>query len=125
MYMIRRSNSCEFSPANCHTTEITGISMDGKISVGVRIKRNGVARSSTSDNTTKVYGRRKAKRTIHIKKRKRHGLHRVRGAVDGLKLPHRHRNAGRVGDPRKTSETASTTMAPPPRRSLNVLAPPP
>jgi hypothetical protein len=36
---------------------MTGILIDGKISVGVRMSTYGVIRSSTSAATTKVYGR--------------------------------------------------------------------
>ena len=40
--------------------------MDGKMSVGVLIKTNGVTKSSSNAATTNVYGRLRAKRMIHI-----------------------------------------------------------
>src|SRR3954469_20063572 len=64
--MIRCSNSCAFNPAYCQTMLTTGMLMLGKISVGVRRSTKGVSKSNTSAQTTKVYGRRSAKRTIHI-----------------------------------------------------------
>src|SRR5580698_724888 len=44
----------------------TGILMDGKISVGVRRSTNGVRSRISSEATTKVKGRRRASKTIHI-----------------------------------------------------------
>src|SRR5437899_7688214 len=44
----------------------TGMLIDGKMSVGVRNKTNGVNSNSTRAPTTKVYGRLRARRTIHI-----------------------------------------------------------
>src|SRR3954447_10025244 len=64
--MIRCSNSCAFNPAYCQTMLTTGMLMLGKMSVGVRMSTKGVSKSNTSEQTTKVYGRRSAKRTIHI-----------------------------------------------------------
>ena len=52
-------------------TEITGISIDGKMSVGVLSRMNGLSRMSTRAATTKVYGRRRARRTIHMGLRSR------------------------------------------------------
>src|SRR5579863_2354002 len=45
---------------------ITGMLMLGKMSVGVRNSTNGVSSTITSANTINVYGRFRAKRTIHI-----------------------------------------------------------
>jgi len=53
-------------PVYCQTTLTTGMLMAGKISVGVRNSTNGVRSSSSNEATTKVYGRRRASRTIHI-----------------------------------------------------------
>src|SRR6266571_3055057 len=47
-------------------TLTTGMLMDGKMSVGVRNRTNGVNNNSSRAATTNVYGRRKARRTIHI-----------------------------------------------------------
>src|SRR3954468_20665727 len=63
---MRCSNSCGFSPAYCQMTEMTGISIFGKISVGVLKSTNGVANSRASAHTMNVYGRRRARRTIHM-----------------------------------------------------------
>src|SRR6266566_4756303 len=63
---MRCSMSLAVRPVYCQTTLTTGILIDGKMSVGVRNNTNGVSKSSNSDATTKVYGRRRAKRTIHI-----------------------------------------------------------
>src|SRR3954447_26254358 len=68
---MRCSNSCGFSPAYCQMTEMTGISMFGKMSVGVRSRMNGVANNRASAQTMNVYGRRRAKRTIHMELEKR------------------------------------------------------
>src|SRR5260370_20838233 len=53
-------------PVNCHATAITGISMFGKISVGVRKIMIGLRTKMSTAKTMKVYGRSRATRTIHI-----------------------------------------------------------
>src|SRR5258708_17854570 len=58
--------SLALRPVYCQTTLTTGMLMDGKMSVGVRSRTNGVSNKSSKAATTKVYGRRRAKRTIHI-----------------------------------------------------------
>src|SRR5436190_146853 len=63
---MRCSTSLAVRPVYCQTTLTTGILIDGKMSVGVRIRTNGVSNSNSRDATTKVYGRRRAKLTIHI-----------------------------------------------------------
>src|ERR1700722_11151123 len=62
----RPSNSSGFMPENCHATAITGISMFGKISVGVRKIMMGLRTKMSTARTMKVYGRSRATRTIHI-----------------------------------------------------------
>ncbi len=62
----RPSNSSGFMPVNCHATAITGISMFGKISVGVRKIMTGLRTKMSTARTMKVYGRSSATRTIHI-----------------------------------------------------------
>ena len=66
LYMIRCSTSCALSPPYCQMTLTTGMLMDGKISVGVHSRINGVNSRSNSAATTNVYGRRNARRTIHM-----------------------------------------------------------
>src|SRR5712691_4665149 len=53
-------------PVYCHATAITGISMFGKISVGVRKIMTGLRTKMSTARTMKVYGRSRATRTIHI-----------------------------------------------------------
>ena len=53
-------------PVYCHTTAITGMRMSGKMSTGVRKAASGPISMSSSANTTNVYGRRSAMRTIPI-----------------------------------------------------------
>src|SRR5882762_428008 len=66
VYTIRCSISFALRPVYCQMTLTTGMLMDGKISVGVRSRINGVNNNSSRAATTNVYGRRKARRTIHI-----------------------------------------------------------
>jgi hypothetical protein len=47
-------------------TQTTGMSMLGKMSVGVLRMDNGPKMRMSRDITTKVYGLRRANRTIHI-----------------------------------------------------------
>src|SRR5258708_16549332 len=53
-------------PVYCHATAITGISIFGKISVGVRRIMTGLRTKISTARTMKVYGRSRATRTIHI-----------------------------------------------------------
>src|SRR5882724_11342492 len=55
-------------PLKDHTTLNTGMSILGKISVGVRKTVNGPTISTRSATTTKVYGRRSASSTIHMRR---------------------------------------------------------
>jgi len=50
----------------CHATAITGMSMFGKISVGVREIITGLRTKMSTARTMNVYGRSRATRTIHI-----------------------------------------------------------
>ncbi len=54
------------SPVKFHMTLMTGMLMFGKISTGVRKIVIGVKMMMSSAITTNVYGRRRAKATIHI-----------------------------------------------------------
>src|SRR5205823_9543082 len=63
--VIRPSISSGFRPVNCQATAITGMSMLGKMSVGVRRMRTGLASRISRARTTKVYGRCSATLTIH------------------------------------------------------------
>src|SRR5882762_10809091 len=62
----RPSNSSGFMPVYCHATAITGISMFGKMSVGVREIITGLRTKMSTARTMNVYGRSRATRTIHI-----------------------------------------------------------
>src|SRR5579875_1218577 len=53
-------------PVYCQMTLTTGMSMLGKMSVGVLEMTTGARMNSINDRTTNVYGRRNARRTIHI-----------------------------------------------------------
>ncbi len=64
--VIRPSNSSGFIPVYCHATAITGMSMFGKISVGVREIITGLRTKMSTARTMNVYGRSRATRTIHI-----------------------------------------------------------
>src|ERR1700722_14890366 len=65
-YTMRCSMSLAVRPVYCQITLTTGMLIAGKMSVGVCSKLNGVNNNSSRAATTKVYGRRSAKRTIHI-----------------------------------------------------------
>src|SRR5262249_816199 len=64
--VIRPSSSSVFSPLYCQATAMTGMLIAGKMSVGVRVITTGLAIRISSARTTKVYGRSRATRTIHI-----------------------------------------------------------
>jgi len=49
-----------------HATEMTGISIFGKMSVGVRRMTAGLSKRMRIATTTNVYGRLRANRTIHM-----------------------------------------------------------
>src|ERR1700686_1918048 len=66
METIRVSISVGAKPVYVQMTLMTGMLMLGKISTGVRSSTTGQIRSSTTDNTMKVYGPPKASFTIHI-----------------------------------------------------------
>src|ERR1700739_352945 len=66
--VIPPSNSSGFMPVYCQATAITGISIFGKISVGVRRIMTGLKTKISTARTMKVYGRSRATRTIHIGK---------------------------------------------------------
>ena len=51
---MRCSISCASRPAYCQMMLTTGMLMDGKISVGVRNRMNGVSSTNTSAATTNV-----------------------------------------------------------------------
>jgi hypothetical protein len=53
-------------PLYCHTTVTTGMSMSGKMSVGIDRMLKTPRRRIKKPKTAKVYGRRSASRTIHI-----------------------------------------------------------
>src|ERR1700751_3962923 len=54
------------SPVYCQMMETTGMLMLGKMSVGVLRTASGPRIINRSARTAKVYGRRSARRTIHI-----------------------------------------------------------
>lgn len=58
--------SCDEKPLYDQTMLTTGISMFGKMSVGVRRIASGPAIRMRIASTAKVYGRRRASRTIHM-----------------------------------------------------------
>ena len=64
--VIRPSISSGFSPVNCHATAITGMSMLGKMSAGVRLMTTGLAIRIRRATITKVYGRCSATLTTHM-----------------------------------------------------------
>src|SRR5450755_3889871 len=64
--VMRCSISWGCKPVKLQTRLITGISMLGKISVGVRNSTTGVSNMITRAITINVYGLESAKRTIHI-----------------------------------------------------------
>src|SRR5437016_3449028 len=64
--VIRPSISSGFRPVNCHATAITGMSMFGKMSVGVRRMSTGLSNKMSTARTTNVYGRCSATLTIHM-----------------------------------------------------------
>src|SRR5580704_10658156 len=64
--VIRPSISSAFMPVYCQMEARTGISIFGKMSVGVREITKGLIRRMIIASTIKVYGRERATRTIHI-----------------------------------------------------------
>ncbi len=63
---MRFSMSSGVSPVYDHTRLITGILMLGKMSLGVVMTAATPKIAISTDTTTNVYGRRSAKRTIHM-----------------------------------------------------------
>src|SRR5258708_34681294 len=70
-------------PVYCHATAITGMSIFGKISVGVRRIMTGLKTKISTARTMKVYGRSRATRTIHISKTPRLQLAEQSGELQG------------------------------------------
>src|SRR5580658_93373 len=66
LLVMRPSISSAFIPVYCQMEARTGISIFGKMSVGVREITNGLISRTSSASTMKVYGRERAIRTIHI-----------------------------------------------------------
>src|SRR5215468_6358009 len=64
--VIRFDISCGDRPWKFQTMLMTGMSMSGKMSVGVRKITMGLRMSNTKAITMNVYGRRRARATIHI-----------------------------------------------------------
>ena len=64
--VMRPSISSAFIPVYCQMEARTGMSIFGKISVGVREITKGLIRRMRIASTMKVYGRERATRTIHI-----------------------------------------------------------
>src|SRR5262249_35755073 len=64
--VIRPSSSSVFSPLYCQATAMTGMLIAGKMSVGVRMITTGLTIRIRSARRTKVYGRSRATRTIHM-----------------------------------------------------------
>src|SRR5580658_9253643 len=64
--VMREESSSGESPLYVQTTAMTGMSIFGKMSTGVRNITTGPRMNSKSDKTTNVYGRLRARRTIHI-----------------------------------------------------------
>src|SRR5580658_1897902 len=62
----RVSRSSGFSPVYVHATEMTGMSILGKMSVGVRRMTAGLNKRIRIARTTNVYGRLRASLTIHM-----------------------------------------------------------
>src|ERR1700687_2915909 len=63
---MRLAISCGDRPLKFQSTVMTGMSILGKMSVGVRWTTMGASSNNSSASTTKVYGRRSARRTIHM-----------------------------------------------------------
>src|ERR1700733_1553509 len=64
--VMRPSISSAFMPVYCQMAAITGMSMFGKMSVGVREITIGLPKRITSASTMNVYGRARASLTIHM-----------------------------------------------------------
>src|SRR5579864_1837022 len=62
----RASRSSGFSPVYVQATEMTGMSIFGKMSVGVRRMTAGLSKRMRIARTTNVYGRLRANLTIHM-----------------------------------------------------------
>src|SRR5690348_9430174 len=62
----RVSRSSGFSPVYVQATEMTGMSIFGKMSVGVRRMTAGLSKRMRIARTTNVYGRLRANLTIHM-----------------------------------------------------------
>src|SRR5438045_6729685 len=66
MVTMRPSTSFGESPLNCQMIEMTGMLISGKMSTGVRAMVSTPPMAISSAITMNVYGRRSARRTIHI-----------------------------------------------------------
>src|SRR5262249_19799676 len=63
---IRPSISVGDSPLNCQMTVTTGMLIEGKMSTDIVVTDSTPSTAINKANTTNVYGRRRASRTIHI-----------------------------------------------------------
>src|SRR5207247_1530010 len=66
MVTMRPSTSFGESPVNCQRIEMTGMLISGKMSTGVRAMVSTPPMAISIAITMNVYGRRRARRTIHI-----------------------------------------------------------
>src|SRR4029077_15135317 len=80
-------------PVYCQTTVTTGMSISGKISVGVFLIDTTPSSNIKSAITTNVYGRRSASLTIHIR---REPVHRLESQRSDAEPGHRHVSSPRV-----------------------------
>src|SRR5438105_14542679 len=69
MNTTRRSMSSADRPGQFHTTITTGMSMAGRMSVFIRPVESTPKMAISEQRTATVYGRRRARRTIHMRSR--------------------------------------------------------
>src|SRR5258706_14665528 len=101
MVTIRPSTSFGERPVNCQITEITGMLISGKMSVGIRAIEIGPPIAISSAITMKVYGRRRARRTIHMRLRQRNSRAHSGGGGGGAALRDQRQPSG-IALPRKS-----------------------
>src|SRR5258706_5250203 len=94
MVTIRPSTSFGESPLNCQITEITGMLISGKMSVGIRAIEIAPPIAISSAITMKVYGRRRARRTIHMPLRQRNSRAHSGGGGGGAALRDQRQPSG-------------------------------
>src|SRR6185295_289960 len=94
MVTMRPSTSFGESPLNCQMIEMTGMLIAGKMSMGVRAMVSTPPMAMSIAITMNVYGRRRARRTIHMTSPLRAPPQRLAGGPVGPGILHQRDRSG-------------------------------